>query len=243
MQGRRVAINSSINTPGPAMNLDIRPFLSTLRPGKLCRTPGSPPRMHAIFQPPSRLPLGTSTFHTCFKGFAICTTRSFCKTVTTPNPNEDFFRYTSGRWLWDEEHQLRDRYRAFNVGELQSSAAKAIGSDDCVSMTKLAEGGYNKVFRLLMNDGKTVLARIPNPNAGPPFYTTASEVATMEFVSSPCFGEAQEMADVETRPEVSSKSPFLKYWNGVPHLITLWAPNISSWKRRLGHPLEDCGTR
>jgi hypothetical protein len=50
-------------------------------------------------------------------------------------------------------------------------------------MTKLAEGGYNKVFRLDMNDGKSVLARIPNPNAGPSFYTTASEVATMEFVS------------------------------------------------------------
>ncbi|PYI15295.1 hypothetical protein BO99DRAFT_436532 [Aspergillus violaceofuscus CBS 115571] len=46
---------------------------------------------------------------------------------------------------------------------------------------KLAEGGYNKVFRFIMNDGKTVLARIPNPNAGPAFYTTASEVATMEL--------------------------------------------------------------
>ncbi|CEJ62326.1 hypothetical protein PMG11_10828 [Penicillium brasilianum] len=32
-----------------------------------------------------------------------------------------------------------------------------------------------------MNDGKSVLARIPNPNAGPSFHTTASEVATMEF--------------------------------------------------------------
>lgn len=51
-------------------------------------------------------------------------------------------------------------------------------------MEKLAEGNSNKVFRLLMNDGKTALARIPNPNAGPAFYTTASEVATMDFVSS-----------------------------------------------------------
>jgi hypothetical protein len=52
-------------------------------------------------------------------------------------------------------------------------------------MVKLAEGGYNKVFRLSMNDGKIVIARIPNPNAGPAFFTTASEVATMEFVSRP----------------------------------------------------------
>ncbi|KAH7406540.1 kinase-like domain-containing protein [Phaeosphaeria sp. MPI-PUGE-AT-0046c] len=32
-----------------------------------------------------------------------------------------------------------------------------------------------------MDNGTIVIARIPNPNAGPPFKTTASEVATMEF--------------------------------------------------------------
>ncbi|KAH6638995.1 kinase-like domain-containing protein [Boeremia exigua] len=32
-----------------------------------------------------------------------------------------------------------------------------------------------------MDDGAVVIARIPNPNAGPPFKTTASEVATMDF--------------------------------------------------------------
>ncbi|KAJ6104583.1 hypothetical protein N7523_010903 [Penicillium sp. IBT 18751x] len=32
-----------------------------------------------------------------------------------------------------------------------------------------------------MNDGKSVLARVPNPNASPSFYTTTSEVATIEF--------------------------------------------------------------
>jgi hypothetical protein len=49
-------------------------------------------------------------------------------------------------------------------------------------MSKLAEDGYNKVFRLVMDDKKVVIARIPNPNAGPAFKTTASEVATMDFV-------------------------------------------------------------
>lgn len=71
----------------------------------------------------------------------------------------------------------------FNVVELQNLAVRATGSNSCVSITKLSEGGFNKVFRLLMDDEKTVLARIPNPNAGPAFYTTASEVATMELVS------------------------------------------------------------
>ncbi|KAH9217470.1 kinase-like domain-containing protein [Leptodontidium sp. 2 PMI_412] len=32
-----------------------------------------------------------------------------------------------------------------------------------------------------MDDGTIVIARIPNPNSGPPFKTTASEVATMDF--------------------------------------------------------------
>jgi hypothetical protein len=74
-------------------------------------------------------------------------------------------------------------YNIFNVAELQRVAAKSVGSKSRASMIKLAEGQYNKVFRLVMNDGKVVIASLPNPNAGPSFYTTASEVATMEFVS------------------------------------------------------------
>lgn len=93
------------------------------------------------------------------------------------------FHYTSGRWLWDEEQQLQARYKSFNVPQLQTLAAQAIGSKTCDSISKLAEGSFNKVFRLEMNDGRSILARIPNPNAGPAFYTTASEVATIEFVS------------------------------------------------------------
>ncbi|PGH13105.1 hypothetical protein AJ80_06477 [Polytolypa hystricis UAMH7299] len=48
-------------------------------------------------------------------------------------------------------------------------------------MTKIGEGNFNKVFRLQMNDGAVAIARMPHPNAGPSQYTTASEVATMEF--------------------------------------------------------------
>jgi hypothetical protein len=49
-------------------------------------------------------------------------------------------------------------------------------------MTKLAEGSFNKVFLLTMDTGKQIIARIPHPNAGPPHYTTASEVATMHYL-------------------------------------------------------------
>ncbi|RYP57608.1 hypothetical protein DL769_009386 [Monosporascus sp. CRB-8-3] len=97
----------------------------------------------------------------------------------------DFFRYTSGRWLWGEETRLRERYRPFDFHELQKVAAKSVGAEKCSSMVKLAEGGFNKVFRLVLDDGSAVIARIPNPNAGSPRWTTASEVATMDFVRIP----------------------------------------------------------
>jgi len=109
--------------------------------------------------------------------------RSLHQMSTIPDSQyEDFFRYTSGRWVWDEEQQLLDRFRRFNVPELRCVAARSVGTIECISMTKLAEGSFNKVFRLIMNNGRVVIARIPNPNFGPAYYTTASEVATMDFV-------------------------------------------------------------
>lgn len=71
----------------------------------------------------------------------------------------------------------------FDVEELQSIAAQSVGASSCVSITKLAEGGYNKVLRLVMDNGSVAIALIPNPNAGPAYKMTASEVATMDFVS------------------------------------------------------------
>ncbi|KAI9742955.1 MAG: hypothetical protein M1835_002988 [Candelina submexicana] len=61
-------------------------------------------------------------------------------------------------------------------------AAKAVGREKCVNITKVAEGGFNKVFQLTMDDEYEVIARIPTPIAGPPHYTTASEVATLDFL-------------------------------------------------------------
>lgn len=54
--------------------------------------------------------------------------------------------------------------------------------DDCPDIAKLAEGGFNKVFTLRATNGHEVIARIPTPIAGPARYTTASEVATMDFL-------------------------------------------------------------
>lgn len=53
-----------------------------------------------------------------------------------------------------------------------------------VKVLKFVEGLRNKGFLLTMDNGMEVFAKLPNPNAGPAHYTTASEVATREFVSA-----------------------------------------------------------
>ncbi|GJP88722.1 hypothetical protein AlacWU_01621 [Aspergillus niger] len=95
----------------------------------------------------------------------------------------DLFQYTAGRWLRNEEKKLQNRYTPFNVSELKRIAAHSISADTCTVIMELAEGNYNKCFRLEMDNESTVIARIPHPNAGPRYYTTASGVATMDFVS------------------------------------------------------------
>lgn len=112
--------------------------------------------------------------------------RGFKSRILEEHSTADLFNYTTGRWLWREKEQLLERYRRFNVRELQAITAHTLGSQACVSMSKIGEGNFNKVFRLVMDDGAVAIARIPHPNAGPPRYTTMSEVATMEFVSLSC---------------------------------------------------------
>jgi hypothetical protein len=52
-----------------------------------------------------------------------------------------------------------------------------------VKLEKLPDGLFNKALILTMGDGREVVAKIPNPNAGPAGLTVASEVATMDLVS------------------------------------------------------------
>lgn len=56
------------------------------------------------------------------------------------------------------------------------------GSKSCIHVQKLPEGNFNKVFLITMDDGKEVIAKLPNPNSGRKHFTTASEVATMDYV-------------------------------------------------------------
>ncbi|OGM49762.1 hypothetical protein ABOM_001798 [Aspergillus bombycis] len=103
------------------------------------------------------------------------------------NHNDEFFRFTRARFLRDEPRQLSHRYVPFNLDELGQVAIRAAqgaskGARRCVNIEKLADGMHNKAVRFTMDNGFQAVGKVPNPNAGKPHFTTASEVATMDFM-------------------------------------------------------------
>ncbi|EGC46751.1 phosphotransferase enzyme family protein [Histoplasma capsulatum var. duboisii H88] len=97
------------------------------------------------------------------------------------NSNCEFFKFTRGRFIVDEAENLRKREIRFDLNKLTRVAANSVGAARCVAVKKHPDGMFNKAFLMSMDDGREVIAKVPNPNAGVPHYTTASEVATMDF--------------------------------------------------------------
>jgi hypothetical protein len=100
--------------------------------------------------------------------------------------------------------QLSGRYLKFDLRQLLKVAVAAVSNEGaryCVSLhdlfyllyssltrtlgtivLKCREALNNKAYLLTMDNGLEVFSKLPNPIAGPAYYTTASEVATREFV-------------------------------------------------------------
>ncbi|KAM5454775.1 hypothetical protein MaudCBS49596_002072 [Microsporum audouinii] len=97
------------------------------------------------------------------------------------NSNDEFFKFTRGRFVVEEADNLRRREIRFDMNRLAQVAADSIGAAQCISVKKYPDGMFSKAFLLSMDDGREVVAKVPNPNAGLAHFTTASEVATMEF--------------------------------------------------------------
>ena len=95
--------------------------------------------------------------------------------------DHSYFNYTGGRWLYNEKEQLAVRHTPFDVNALKDAVHDATGGGIVIDMDK-KEGVFNKSFICTLSDGRKVTARIKNPVAGPVHLTTASEVATMDFV-------------------------------------------------------------
>ncbi|KAG8207763.1 APH domain-containing protein [Trichophyton interdigitale] len=101
-----------------------------------------------------------------------------------PATEHDMFTYRRHRWLFNEDKELALRYRQFDIQNLIKVAVDAVGDHArcCTKILKCAEGLHNKAFLLTLDTGQEVFAKLPNPNAGPSRYLTASEVATREFL-------------------------------------------------------------
>jgi aminoglycoside phosphotransferase (APT) family kinase protein len=100
--------------------------------------------------------------------------------------NSSLFSYTSGRYLFNEELRLKERYIEFNVEALKTAASASLAHQhgSVTNISKLGEGGFNRVFTLTMEDGFEVIAKIPYHIAVPEYFATASEAATLAFLRS-----------------------------------------------------------
>ncbi|KAK2803682.1 hypothetical protein FQN50_006900 [Emmonsiellopsis sp. PD_5] len=145
--------------------------------------------------------------------------------TNAPGQDGQLFEYTRGRFLIDEASQIARRRVRFNMDGLASVAAASVGARHCVNIEKCPDGLYNKAYILSMDNGKEVIAKIPNPNAGIPYYTTASEVATMDFARNILQTPAPHVyawnARVDERNSVGAEYIVMEKMPGVP-LSKVW---------------------
>ncbi|CAA7266012.1 unnamed protein product [Cyclocybe aegerita] len=98
----------------------------------------------------------------------------------------EIFNYTTGCFLANEAHHLRERRCVFDVPGLFKIIAKAMNceTEQIVEFRKLGEGGLNRIFLVTLDTEFQLVARLPYPLLTPKAYAVASEVATMDFLRS-----------------------------------------------------------
>ncbi|KAL8754810.1 MAG: hypothetical protein Q9199_004081 [Rusavskia elegans] len=95
----------------------------------------------------------------------------------------DLYDYTNGRFLNDEKSQLSKRRVEFNLSNLCNEAVSVANGSPVRKIEKM-EGGFSKALVITTENGKEVVAKLPCPNAGRAMYSTASEAAVLQYVST-----------------------------------------------------------
>lgn len=104
-------------------------------------------------------------------------------------PEADLYAYIGGKWLHENEKQVNARHIAFNFDALcQKAIHLCPGAREVIAIEK-TDGGFNRVFLLMMDNAARIIARLPTSVAGPPRLTTNSEVATITYSKSIAFFE------------------------------------------------------
>ncbi|KAF4215038.1 hypothetical protein CNMCM8980_008787 [Aspergillus fumigatiaffinis] len=79
---------------------------------------------------------------------------------------------------------MSKRYAKFDLDALCSLVSSLPSVSSPISKIEKMEGGFNKALLITAENGKEVIAKIPCPKVVPSKYSTASEVATLEYVRS-----------------------------------------------------------
>ena len=128
------------------------------------------------------------------------------------NQHAEFFSFTRGRFVLREKEEMAQRHIKFDMNELCKAAAASVGRV-CVKVEKCPDGLYNKAFLLTMDNDEQVIAKVPNPNAGLPHFTTASEVATMDLVGATENGHKSLVTDaLQMRNVLGTPVPRVLAW-------------------------------
>ncbi|CAG7982710.1 unnamed protein product [Penicillium nalgiovense] len=140
------------------------------------------------------------------------------------NSNDEFFKFTHGRFVVEEAENLRRHEIKFDLNKLAQVAADSVGAAQCISIKKYPDDMFNKSFLVTMVDGQEIVAKVPNPNAGVPHFTTASEVATMDFARKVLNTPAPDVHAWNSRAKshpVGAKFIIMDKVEGVP-LSEVW---------------------
>ncbi|KAL1851184.1 hypothetical protein Plec18170_006508 [Paecilomyces lecythidis] len=88
--------------------------------------------------------------------------------------------------IFNENLRLAERRVPFDVDALAKVVCSSIDRplSSLISITKLAEGGFNRILQGTFDDGYQVLARIPYHTTVPRRLAVASEAATLDLLSS-----------------------------------------------------------
>ncbi|KAK0447244.1 kinase-like domain-containing protein [Armillaria borealis] len=125
-----------------------------------------------------------------------------------------------GEWLWNGALQRSRRRVHLDIDALQNIASSAVCAQRCIQIESLAQGSYNKVFHLGFDNGAEAIARIPCALVGNVHMSTASEVATMEYVRE-VFGKPTPRvltwsSTSEARTAVGTDFILMEYIQGAP---------------------------
>ncbi|RMD39562.1 hypothetical protein DV735_g5566, partial [Chaetothyriales sp. CBS 134920] len=106
--------------------------------------------------------------------------------MATRHVGSDLFDFTEGRFLFNEKQRLAERHVEFNVDALAEAVCNSTSRplSDLTAITKLAEGGFNRMIQVSFSDGYAVLARIPYQKTSPKNLVIASEAATLSLLRS-----------------------------------------------------------